>query len=403
MSNGADPKGYYRRLGIGPGAGAREIAAAFRREAKRLHPDVPRTGDAAAFIRAREAYDVLTDPLRRRAYDQGEEETEADAETESEARAGAGPAAARAPGAAEYTPPPMAPPDPFAIPPAPPGWWRALPLPAWAALFVVLVVALSEALLRFGLTAGAQGPGRAPAAVTPKLADVMPKPAPPRPPPPAVAPDPPAPAAGVSPTHYVLPAGDPATLYRFDAARASYAPVGEIAPFTSVEALRQVPDRGFVEVRLPDGQVGFVAAARLTTGGVGEARRAFCIQNAGTTPRSGEVLSHEGHGATRVEIDNRGYVSLVARLRDAQDQPIATMFVAPSASATLSDLPGGAVTVQVAAGDLWSRRCGMFMAGMRTQAFPAEPLGTEAPARFVVPPPADAPPLRDIPEDAFSR
>src|SRR5271166_2231561 len=65
----SDPKGYYGVLGLSPSASAAAIAGAFRRQAKILHPDVPRTGDAARFVRLREAYDVLGHPDRRAAYD----------------------------------------------------------------------------------------------------------------------------------------------------------------------------------------------------------------------------------------------------------------------------------------------------------------------------------------------
>ena len=47
----------------------RRITAAFRRKARVLHPDVPGTGNAEAFMSVKEAYDVLGDAGRRAAYD----------------------------------------------------------------------------------------------------------------------------------------------------------------------------------------------------------------------------------------------------------------------------------------------------------------------------------------------
>lgn len=67
-----DPRGFYRLLGVPRGAPPEAVRAAFRDLAKRYHPD---TSGAAAdderFLRLREAYEVLRDPARRRAYDAG--------------------------------------------------------------------------------------------------------------------------------------------------------------------------------------------------------------------------------------------------------------------------------------------------------------------------------------------
>lgn len=66
-----DPKGYYRALGVGRSATAEELKAAFRERAKLFHPD--QGGPEADEDRFRdlvEAYDVLRDPARRRAYDE---------------------------------------------------------------------------------------------------------------------------------------------------------------------------------------------------------------------------------------------------------------------------------------------------------------------------------------------
>src|SRR5581483_5742489 len=64
-----DPQGYYQRLEIDWRAPPEAIHVAYRRKARVLHPDIPVTGNAAAFMAAKEAYDVLADPLRRAAYD----------------------------------------------------------------------------------------------------------------------------------------------------------------------------------------------------------------------------------------------------------------------------------------------------------------------------------------------
>ncbi len=79
---------YYEVLGIAPEAGSKEVKSAFRRQAKKHHPDLRRadgsagdgpaaSGSKSAGARAAdaamrlllEAYRVLCDPEKRRAYD----------------------------------------------------------------------------------------------------------------------------------------------------------------------------------------------------------------------------------------------------------------------------------------------------------------------------------------------
>ena len=64
-----DPAGHYAALEVDPAAAPDAIAAAYRRKARVLHPDVTGTGDATAFMRIKLAYDVLGDAARRAAYD----------------------------------------------------------------------------------------------------------------------------------------------------------------------------------------------------------------------------------------------------------------------------------------------------------------------------------------------
>jgi len=67
-----DPRGFYLILGVPPGADTAEIKSAFRRRAKDLHPDRnPSPTAQDDFQHLTEAYQVLMDPARRRAYDSG--------------------------------------------------------------------------------------------------------------------------------------------------------------------------------------------------------------------------------------------------------------------------------------------------------------------------------------------
>lgn len=61
---------YYKDLGVEPGAPAEEIKKAYRRLARKYHPDVSKEADAEARFKAiNEAYEVLRDKDRRAAYD----------------------------------------------------------------------------------------------------------------------------------------------------------------------------------------------------------------------------------------------------------------------------------------------------------------------------------------------
>jgi curved DNA-binding protein len=63
-------KDYYSILGIARDAGADDIKRAYRRLARKYHPDVSKEPDAEArFKEMKEAYEVLKDPEKREAYD----------------------------------------------------------------------------------------------------------------------------------------------------------------------------------------------------------------------------------------------------------------------------------------------------------------------------------------------
>src|SRR5690606_10498316 len=64
-------KDYYEVLGVDRNASQDDIKRAYRRLARKYHPDVSKEPDAEArFKEVREAYEVLKDPEKRAAYDQ---------------------------------------------------------------------------------------------------------------------------------------------------------------------------------------------------------------------------------------------------------------------------------------------------------------------------------------------
>ncbi len=64
-------KDYYKILGVAPEADQDEIKRAYRKLARKFHPDVSKEADAEArFKEVGEAYEALKDPKKRAAYDQ---------------------------------------------------------------------------------------------------------------------------------------------------------------------------------------------------------------------------------------------------------------------------------------------------------------------------------------------
>ena len=64
-------KDYYETLGVSRGASEKEIRSAYRKLARKLHPDVNPNDKAseALFKEINAANDVLSDPDKRKKYD----------------------------------------------------------------------------------------------------------------------------------------------------------------------------------------------------------------------------------------------------------------------------------------------------------------------------------------------
>ena len=68
----------YEVLGVQPQASADEIKKAFRKQAKRLHPDANKNDPKAAvkFAELNAAYEIVGDEDKRKAFDRGEIDAE---------------------------------------------------------------------------------------------------------------------------------------------------------------------------------------------------------------------------------------------------------------------------------------------------------------------------------------
>jgi len=359
-----DPKGLYAALGVAPAAAPKAIITAFRRKARLLHPDVPGTGDAEAFMRVKAAYDVLANPARRAAYDRAARaDVQPHPAAQSAAPSGRGPRL------------------------------HDLPIAVWAGVAGLFSLAAIMAVV--ALTH--PSPSRPPAAARPFVMAGPSDGKAPADPPRAVHP-----FVGTA-THYVLPAAGTTVLWRHDAGRDAYVPGGHLDDFESVEAVGLVASHGLIEIRLDGGESGYVDAGRLAVGDLAAARRASCAYNAGPSPLNGAILERRGTGASRLTIENRAGQPAVVKLRDAAGKVALSVFLAQRGSATVTGLPDADYRPEFAVGELWSRVCNSFTAGMRAQRL-ADFAPPAALSPLVVPPtPSAAAPPEDIPDAEFAR
>jgi hypothetical protein len=404
-----DPKGYYATLGVDPDVPAAAIHAAFRKRAKVLHPDVPVTGNAGAFLKVKEAYEVLSDVLRRGEYDRlrgaaairekawAAAASPRPAQPSRSAPMGASPmAGGPMPGAWADAPPELA--DLLTdLPPVRQSTYARVPivrLPTvlWTAFGVAVLAGIGGATWRL------MAPQREIAPISTLASGTLPDS------PPAEDPGPPATGESGSP-HYVLPVAGSAMLWSYDAADRHFRPAGRLTPFTPVSLLRFVSHGGLAEVRLAEGTVGYIYPHLLAPGDAAAAQHAACVYNAGAPPQNGERLdpqhdavapaaeSVKAPGPSAVTVTNAGDTAAVFALL-APDR-LAAVYVEPHAQAVLTGLPTRRWRVQYATGDLWSRTCFRFTAGMRARLLPPGPVrdGYTLPAE----------PAADIPDEAFAR
>jgi hypothetical protein len=367
-----DPEGFYAILGLDPAAGPEAITAAFRRKAREVHPDVPGTGNTSAFVAARRAYDVLSNRERRASYDHSARQAAAKATEPSAAH----PAARRA--------------EPFggrgdfaggstgesALRHLRRSGLAGLPVAVWIGLGAFLGFCVVEAGVHLRSLQPVASSGIRPNAAP--IAPLSPSaqraelygPSPVR-------------LAG-TPNFYVVPALGAAVLWRRDPKLESFVPIGQLPPFSAVQALRQSAQTGLVEVVINEAVTGFVEGKRLTRGDAETAWRAYCEYNSGPAPFDGELLGQQGQGNGAIQLENRAIQPAVVKLRDASGAVALSVFLGPGGHAELNDLPEGSFRAEFAIGEFWSRACNTFAAGMRARRLD-ESVSTLHTARLVVP------------------
>src|SRR3984957_16269715 len=386
-----DPEGFYAVLGLDPAASPEAIRAAFRRKARQVHPDVPGTGDASAFVAVRRAYDVLSNRKRRETYDQAARQAVADASEAHAAEASARAQRAAEPGGDGTD---LDGRSPYQTVSSLPRRRSASgpPIVVWVGLGAFLGFCIFEAGLHLRSLPPVVNSGIKPnaAPVTPLSASAQRAelygPSPVR-------------LAG-TPDFYVSPSVGATVLWRKDTTLDRYVPFGQLPPFSTVQAVRLYHQSGLMEVLVNQTVTGFIDSKRLTRGDADAARRAYCEYNAGTAPYDGELLGQPGQGAGSVRRETRAIQPAVIKLRDASGAVALSVFLAPGGHADLVDTPEGSFHAEFAIGEFWSRACNTFAAGMRARRLDKS-VSTLRDARLVVP--SDQEPATEISDQDFGK
>jgi hypothetical protein len=205
-----------------------------------------------------------------------------------------------------------------------------------------------------------------------------------------------------TPNFYVVPAGSAAILWRQDADRNALVPVGQLPPFSAVQAVRLIRQNGMLEVLINDRSTGFVSADHLMPGDTRAARTAYCSYNSGPAPFDGELLERHGSGSGVLSLDNRAIQPAVVKLRDPAGAVAIAVFLGPGSHADLTGLPDGFYRPEYAIGELWSRACNAFAAGMRARRMDSD-VTLPGAAPIVVAPDGSSSAASDITDQMFGQ
>ena len=92
-----------------------------------------------------------------------------------------------------------------------------------------------------------------------------------------------------------------------------------------------------------------------------------CHYNAGPVPYDGELLDRTGYGNGHLRLENRAVQPAVVKLRNRVGAVVLSVFLAPGGHADVEEVPDGSYRTEFAVGELWSRACKTFAAGMRAR------------------------------------
>jgi hypothetical protein len=269
-----------------------------------------------------------------------------------------------------------------------------LPIAVWAGMAVVLLVGVVEVGLHLRSAPAQEKRETIPATAwdVPPLAANEPAPA-------LYGPTP-VHLAG-TPNYYIVPTASAAMLWRVDEARHTLMPWGQLPAFSSVQALRLLKPSGMVEIKVTDSANGYIEAGRLTPGDTAAAARAWCTYNAGPTPENGEVLNHTAMGHAQLSVTNRTGQLAVVKVRSATGAVLASVFLDPGGETMMDGLPDDPVQLDFAIGEVWSRACHGFAAGMRAQRLPGlVSIGSDM--QLAIPPDPQVKPV-DLSDQAFEQ
>lgn len=203
--------------------------------------------------------------------------------------------------------------------------------------------------------------------------------------------------------YFTLPSAAPTVLWKLNAATGTFTPGRHLPQFTPVESLRVLPLDGLIEVRLPDGETGYLMQSTLTAGTTAAARLEACHADPGPSIPNAELLLYRTPGDAPLVVRNDGTFPAVVKLRNARGETAASVFLPPGQQKTVHLPRGVAYRPDFAVGPLFSRRCAAFSGGMLARRFP-EARTVEALTPLVVPPNAAVSErLTDIPDSVFNR
>lgn len=205
------------------------------------------------------------------------------------------------------------------------------------------------------------------------------------------------------PNHYTTQAQGPAPIWRLDAENNRLVPLGQIPPFTPVQALRFNRQQGLDEIRLSDAATAIIQANRLLPGNEAAARRAFCTYHAGPAPGNGVILRIHRAGSAVLSARNRGPGPAVVKLRDEAGATLVAFYLAPGGEATLGGLPDTPLRIDYAFGGVWSAACDGFAVGTQAYRLTTPRMGAKLTQLVIPPDPDSADPPRELSGAAFNR